>query len=83
MKTYLDFEEPIKEMEDKIEQAKELGEDTGVEMTDKISELSRKLEDKTKEILEACSTFKTSRQTLHFSLYSSSYERYFSRATWG
>ena len=52
MKTYLDFEEPIKELEDKIEQAKELGEDTGVEMTDKISELSRKLEDKTKEILD-------------------------------
>ena len=51
MKTYLDFEEPIKDLETKIEQAKELGENTGVEMTDKISELTRKLEDKTKEIL--------------------------------
>lgn len=52
MKTYLDFEEPIKDLELKIEQAIELGENTGVEMTDKISELTRKLEDKTKEILE-------------------------------
>ena len=51
MKTYLDFEEPIKDLETKIEQAKELGENTGVEMTDKINELARKLEDKTKEIL--------------------------------
>ena len=51
MKTYLDFEEPIKDLETKIEQARELGENTGVEMTDKINELARKLEDKTKEIL--------------------------------
>lgn len=51
MKTYLDFEEPIKALEDQIEQAKELGENTGVDMNDKINELTRKLEDKTKEIL--------------------------------
>lgn len=51
MKTYLDFEEPIKDLETKIEQAKELGENTGVEMTDTINELTLKLEDKTKEIL--------------------------------
>jgi len=52
MKTYLDFEEPIKALEEQILQAKELGENTGVDMNDKINELSRKLEDKTKEILE-------------------------------
>lgn len=51
MKTYLDFEEPIKALEDQIQQAKELGENTGVDMNDKINELTRKLEDKTKEIL--------------------------------
>jgi acetyl-CoA carboxylase carboxyl transferase subunit alpha len=51
MKTYLDFEEPIKALEDQIQQAKELGESTGVDMTDKINELARKLDEKTKETL--------------------------------
>ena len=51
MKTYLDFEEPIKALEDQIQQAKELGESTGVDMTDKINELARKSDEKTKETL--------------------------------
>ena len=36
---------------DQIQQAKELGESTGVDMTDKINELARKLDEKTKETL--------------------------------
>lgn len=49
MKTYLDFEEPIKALEEQIQQTKELGETTGVDMTDKINELARKLDKTTKE----------------------------------
>jgi acetyl-CoA carboxylase carboxyl transferase subunit alpha len=49
MKTYLDFEEPIKALEEQIQQAKELGESTGVDMIDQINELARKLDQKTKE----------------------------------
>ena len=50
MATYLDFEEPIKELEDKIVQTKEIGENTEVDMNDKISELEKKLKAKTKEV---------------------------------
>jgi acetyl-CoA carboxylase carboxyl transferase subunit alpha len=50
MATYLDFEEPLKELEDQIAQTKEIGENTEVDMTDKIGELEKKLKSKTKEI---------------------------------
>lgn len=50
MATYLDFEEPLKELEDQITQTKEIGENTEVDMTDKIKELEKKLDAKTKEI---------------------------------
>lgn len=50
MATYLDFEEPIKELEDQIIQTQEIGENTEVDMQDKISELEKKLKSKTKEI---------------------------------
>jgi acetyl-CoA carboxylase carboxyl transferase subunit alpha len=50
MATYLDFEEPIKELEDQIIQTQEIGENTEVDMQDKINELEKKLKSKTKEI---------------------------------
>lgn len=50
MATYLDFEEPLKELEDQIIQTKEIGENTEVDMQDKIDELEKKLKAKTKEI---------------------------------
>jgi len=50
MATYLDFEEPLKELEDQIIQTKEIGENTEVDMQDKIDELEKKLKSKTKEI---------------------------------
>lgn len=50
MATYLDFEEPLKELEEQIVQTKEIGENTEVDMTDKITELEKKLKAKTKEI---------------------------------
>ncbi|MDX2359801.1 MAG: acetyl-CoA carboxylase carboxyltransferase subunit alpha [Crocinitomicaceae bacterium] len=50
MANYLDFEEPLKELEEQIIQTKEIGENTEVDMTDKIAELEKKLKAKTKEI---------------------------------
>lgn len=50
MATYLDFEEPIKELEEQIIQTQEIGATTEVDMGDKIKELEDKLKLKTKEI---------------------------------
>lgn len=50
MATYLDFEEPIKELEEQIIQTKKIGDNTEVDMTDKIRELQKKLKAKTKTI---------------------------------
>lgn len=50
MATYLDFEEPIKALEEQIEKTKEISESTDVEMSDKIKELEKKLSEKSKEI---------------------------------
>jgi len=48
MATYLDFEEPIRELEEQIEKAKEIAASTDVPMDKQIKELEKKLE-KTKE----------------------------------
>jgi acetyl-CoA carboxylase carboxyl transferase subunit alpha len=50
MATYLDFEEPLKALEEQIEQTKEIGASTEVDMSDKIKELEGKLDKMTKEI---------------------------------
>lgn len=50
MSVYLDFEEPLKALEEQIEQTKEIGASTEVDMSDKIAELEGVLKDKTKEI---------------------------------
>jgi len=50
MSVYLDFEEPLKALEEQIEQTKEIGASTEVDMSDKINELEKVLVDKTKEI---------------------------------
>ena len=50
MAIYLDFEEPLKELEEQIEQTKEIGASTEIDMTDKIKELEHVLKDKTKEV---------------------------------
>jgi acetyl-CoA carboxylase carboxyl transferase subunit alpha len=50
MATYLDFEEPIKALEEQIEKTKEISESTDVEMSDKIKEFEKKLSEKSKEI---------------------------------
>jgi len=50
MATYLDFEEPLRILQEEIEKIAETGETTEVDMSDKIKELNSKLCDKTKEI---------------------------------
>ena len=50
MSTYLDFEEPIKALEEQIEQTREIGRTSDVDMTDTVSVLETKLAEKTKEI---------------------------------
>lgn len=50
MTTYLDFEEPLKALEEQIEQTKKIGETSEVDMSDKVAELQRKLTAKTKEV---------------------------------
>jgi acetyl-CoA carboxylase carboxyl transferase subunit alpha len=50
MSTYLDFEEPLKALEEQIAQTKEIGDSTDVDMADKVHALQQKLAEKTKEI---------------------------------
>lgn len=50
MSIYLDFEEPIRTIEEQIEKTKEIGDTSDLDMTDKIQELEQKLKKKTKEI---------------------------------
>ncbi len=52
MATYLDFEEPLKELEEQITQTGEIGENTDVDMSDKVKELEKKLAAKQKEIFK-------------------------------
>ena len=47
--TYLDFEEPLKELEEQIAQTRSLAVQTEVDMQDKISELEAVLTQKTKD----------------------------------
>lgn len=50
MSTYLDFEEPLKALEEQIEQTREIGRTSDVDMTETISVLETKFAEKTKEI---------------------------------
>lgn len=50
MATYLEFEEPIKALEEQIEQTRKIGETSEVDMSETIVSLEKKLSEKTKEI---------------------------------
>jgi acetyl-CoA carboxylase carboxyl transferase subunit alpha len=65
MATYLDFEEPIKALEEQIAQAKELGLKTEVDMSDKIAELQVKLKEKTKEVFSNLSPWQRVQLSRH------------------
>lgn len=53
MSNYLDFETPLKELQDQIDQTREIAEKTDVDMSDTIQALEVKLTKKTKEIFSA------------------------------
>lgn len=50
MRTYLDFEEPLKELEDQLDKAKEIEEKSQVDSSSLVQELEQKIVEKTKEI---------------------------------
>ncbi|HYG51025.1 MAG TPA: acetyl-CoA carboxylase carboxyl transferase subunit alpha, partial [Flavobacteriales bacterium] len=50
MSTYLDFEKPIEELVNQIEEAKKIGEKTNVDISKTIKELEKKLEQTKAEI---------------------------------
>lgn len=50
MPTYLDFEEPIQELEEQLEKAKEIGEQSQVDITKTERELKKKIKETTEEI---------------------------------
>jgi acetyl-CoA carboxylase carboxyl transferase subunit alpha len=65
MATYLDFEEPIKALEEQIEQTKEIGASAEVDMSDKIKELESKLSKTTKEIFSQLSPWQRVQLSRH------------------
>ena len=65
MSTYLDFEEPIKALEEQISKAKEIGQDAELDMTDKINALEQKLKDKTNEIFSNLSPWQRVQLSRH------------------
>jgi acetyl-CoA carboxylase carboxyl transferase subunit alpha len=65
MATYLEFEEPIKALEEQIAQAKELGLKTEVDMSDKIAELQVRLKEKTKEVFSNLSPWQRVQLSRH------------------
>ncbi len=54
---YLDFEKPIQELEIKLEDAKKLGDDTGVDVQDTVDNIEKKLSGLKKEIYSNLSSW--------------------------
>ena len=65
MSTYLDFEEPIRALEEQILQTKEIGISTSVDMQDKIIELEKKLKATSKEIFSNLSPWQRVQLSRH------------------
>ena len=65
MTTYLDFEEPLKALEEQIEQTKKIGETSEVDMSDKVAELQLKLTAKTKEVFSKLSPWQRVQLSRH------------------
>lgn len=65
MSVYLDFEEPLKALEEQIVQTREIGENTGVDMGDKINALEKKLAEKTKAIFSSLSPWQRVQLSRH------------------
>jgi acetyl-CoA carboxylase carboxyl transferase subunit alpha len=79
MAVYLDFEEPLKALEEQIEQTKEIGASTEIDMSDKINELKQVLEEKTKEIFSGLTPWQRVQLSRHPAIYASLYKRNYKR----
>ena len=65
MSTYLDFEEPLKALEEQIAQTKEIGDSTDVDMADKVHALEQKLAEKTKDIFAGLTPWQRVQMSRH------------------
>ena len=63
--SFLDFESPIAELEDKIEQLRYVQDDSALDIADEISRLSRKSETLTKDIYAKLSPWQISQVSRH------------------
>jgi len=63
--TFLDFESPIAELEDKIEQLRYVQDDSALDIADEISRLSRKSEALTKDIFAKLTPWQISQVSRH------------------
>ena len=63
--SFLDFESPIAELEDKIEQLRYVQDDSALDIADEISRLSRKSETLTKDIYAKLSSWQISQVSRH------------------
>lgn len=65
MTTYLDFEEPIKELKEQIEKTKALGEKGKVNVDETLAQLEKTLEDVTKEIYKNLTSWQRVQASRH------------------
>ncbi len=63
--TYLDFEEPLRELEEQIEQTRSISDQTEVDMQDKIAQLEAVLAEKTKEVFSNLSPWQRVQLSRH------------------
>ncbi|MFA6971774.1 MAG: acetyl-CoA carboxylase carboxyltransferase subunit alpha [Gallionella sp.] len=63
--TFLDFESPIAELEDKIEQLRVVNDDTALDIADEIEQLSKKSETLTKDIYAKLTPWQISKVSRH------------------
>lgn len=65
MATYLDFEEPIKELHEQLNTAKELAEKSKVDVSNPVKELEEKIQNTTKEIYSKLSSWQRVQVSRH------------------
>jgi len=63
--TFLDFEEPIADLEEKIEQLRDMHDDDGLDIADEIAQLSKKSAALTKEIYAKLTPWQISKVSRH------------------
>jgi acetyl-CoA carboxylase carboxyl transferase subunit alpha len=63
--TFLDFESPIADLEDKIEQLRVVNDDTALDIADEIAQLSKKSETLTKDIYAKLTPWQISKVSRH------------------